>query len=97
MATWVESGAEKTAPEVDADKFGKHDYGDHFGTSDCLHGCECWMGGWGSGGPIDPFGRCPNNPISPEQRIEELKDQIHDLKQEIENLKEEIANFEFPA
>ena len=46
------------------DDFGKHDYATE-GTSDCSFKCGCWMGPARSGGPagIDPFGKCPNNPI----------------------------------
>lgn len=35
-----------------------------FFTSDCEHGCGCWMGNARSGGPngVAPFGDCPNNP-----------------------------------
>jgi len=35
-----------------------------FFTSDCKHGCGCWMGSSRSGGPdgVDPFGKCPENP-----------------------------------
>ena len=35
-----------------------------FFTSDCEHGCGCWVGSSRSGGPdgVDPFGDCPNNP-----------------------------------
>jgi hypothetical protein len=41
-----------------------HYYADHDGTSDCKHGCGCWMGPTNSGGPtgLDPFGKCPRNP-----------------------------------
>ena len=46
-----------------ADLKGKHKYADD-GTSDCAHGCGCWMGPFRSGGPdgIDPFGKCPKAP-----------------------------------
>jgi hypothetical protein len=39
-------------------------YAEHSGTSDCKHGCGCWMGPTRSGGPtgLDPFGKCPKNP-----------------------------------
>ena len=45
-------------------EYGEHQYADHDGTSDCKHGCGCWMGPTRSGGPtgLDPFGKCPNNP-----------------------------------
>jgi DNA-directed RNA polymerase subunit RPC12/RpoP len=37
---------------------------DNFFTSDCEHGCGCWMGSSNSGGPkgVDQFGACPENP-----------------------------------
>ena len=46
------------------DDYGPHEYEGH-GTSDCKHGCGCWIGPARSGGPlgIDPFGACPDNPI----------------------------------
>ncbi len=45
-------------------EYGPHEYADHGGTSDCKHGCGCWMGPTRSGGPtgLDPFGTCPGNP-----------------------------------
>lgn len=45
-------------------EYGEHKYADHGRTSDCEHGCECWMGPFNSGGPVglNPFGECPNNP-----------------------------------
>lgn len=72
MSQWIEDGEKMTAPKVDPDKFGPHNYpgcsGDVFmRTSDCSHGCGCWMGESRSGGPVDPFGRCPKNPKPPEQ------------------------------
>ena len=48
--------------KVDPKKFSPHKYADHGGTSDCQYGCECWMGPSRSGGKVDPFGPCPNNP-----------------------------------
>lgn len=45
--------------------FGNHEYAKHDGTSDCAHGCGCWAGPARSGGPVgvDPFGKCPDNPL----------------------------------
>ncbi|OGZ62686.1 MAG: hypothetical protein A2998_00500 [Candidatus Staskawiczbacteria bacterium RIFCSPLOWO2_01_FULL_37_25b] len=45
-------------------EYGPHEYAGHEGTSDCKHGCGCWMGPSRSGGPVglDPFGKCPKNP-----------------------------------
>lgn len=41
-----------------------HRYPDPDGTSNCTHGCGCWMGPYRSGGPdgVDPFGECPKAP-----------------------------------
>lgn len=64
---WHESGV-KHAPKVDPSRYGSHNYPgapDH--TSDCSHGCGCWMGPARSGGPVNPHGRCPNNPIAKKQ------------------------------
>lgn len=45
-------------------EYGVHKYAKDEGTSDCQHGCGCWMGPVRSGGPagLDPFGTCPKNP-----------------------------------
>lgn len=45
-------------------KYGGHKYPNRDGTSNCGHGCGCWMGPARSGGPtgLDPFGKCPRNP-----------------------------------
>jgi len=44
-------------------EYGPHEYEDRDGTSDCRHGCGCWMGPSRSGGPsgLDPGGACPKN------------------------------------
>ena len=60
-AVWIEAGEVKHNVKVPAELFGPHAYSEH-GTSDCKHGCGCWMGGTRSSGPVDPFGLCPNNP-----------------------------------
>lgn len=60
---WRENGVLNHAKRVDPDKYGSHDYGHKDGTSDCNYHCGCWMGPAHSGGPIDPFGACPENPI----------------------------------
>lgn len=62
---WIENGVWFTAPSVDSDKFGGHDYdngGYERGIRDCR--CGCWMGSACSGGPVDPFGACPKNPLT---------------------------------
>jgi hypothetical protein len=58
---WFEADGMHTS-NVDPKKFGHHKYADHDGTSDCGYGCGCWMGPTRSGGEVDPFGACPNNP-----------------------------------
>ena len=60
--TWYENGNIHHAPKVDPDKFGAHKYASDWRTSDCEYGCGCWMGECRSGGKINPFGACPNNP-----------------------------------
>lgn len=62
-STWSEYGVQKSANLVSPKKFGPHKYADHDGTSDCEYGCGCWMGPCRSGGDVDPFGMCPNNPL----------------------------------
>jgi len=56
---WIESGMWYTAPTVDPDKFGPHEYEQTF-TGMCSCGCNMWSSS--SSGPVDPFGKCPNNP-----------------------------------
>ncbi len=55
-----------------------------FYTSDCAHGCGCWMGGSRSGGPdgVDPFGDCPKNPESDEAKIDRLGKAVDHWKEE---------------
>jgi hypothetical protein len=61
---WVEHGKVKHCPHIPTELFGQHDYGDYEGTSNCKNGCGCWAGPSSSGGPVDPFGACPHNPIN---------------------------------
>ena len=63
LAYWIENGTVCTCTPVDGTLFGSHHY-TMDGTSDCAHGCGCWMGGFASGGPVDPFGACPRNPLA---------------------------------
>jgi len=58
---WFEEDGMHTS-NVNPKEFGPHKYADHDGTSDCKYGCGCWMGPSRSGGKVDPFGPCPNNP-----------------------------------
>ena len=60
---WYENGM-RHAPRVDPMEFGSHDYENFDGTSNCKHGCGCWMGSSRSGGPVNPFGACPANPVT---------------------------------
>jgi len=60
-AVWHQHGGMKHAPRVDPEVFGPHSYPHQDGTSDCSHGCGCWMGPTRSGGPVDPMGACPEN------------------------------------
>ena len=59
---WVDNGNVCHAPKVPSELFGDHEFGDLDHTSNCVHGCGCWMGLTRSGGPVNPFGQCPNNP-----------------------------------
>lgn len=62
-ALWIENGVWFTAPRIDRRKFGPHayyNYGYEQGIRDCP--CGCFMLSSSSGGPVDPFGPCPNNP-----------------------------------
>lgn len=79
----------------------KKEYGEHsypaapHGTSDCEHGCNCWTGPAGSGGPLglDPFGACPNNPKDGERR-EGNTDYVDVVEQRIRNLESRAYNAE---
>lgn len=81
--------------------YGEHRYVDGR-TSDCAFSCGCWMGDSRSGGPvgIDPFGKCPNNPLNgkclPErqdydivvtQRIEELTRRMYLAEKRLESVR----------
>ena len=66
LSEWAEHNGMKTCKKVDPKKFGPHKYQQE-GTSDCAYGCGCWMGSCRSGGLVDPFGKCPNNPLAGEQ------------------------------
>lgn len=61
---WIENGVWYIAPEVDPKRFGGHAYangGYERGVRDCP--CGCHMLSSSSGGPCDPFGACPENPL----------------------------------
>lgn len=62
MDVWWEDGEMKHSPKINPDIFGPHHYPNKNGTSDCSYGCDCWMGRYRSGGPVNPFGACPSNP-----------------------------------
>lgn len=82
---WVENGVLCHAMRVDPDKYGSHDYGSREGTCDCAHRCKCWAGGFASGGPVDPFGACPNNPKETggedNQAVRQLRTLCSELRQ----------------
>ena len=62
FAVWCEyTTGWRTAPIVDPDKFGPHTFDGPLGV---IGTCSCgaWMSSSYSGGPVDPFGACPNNP-----------------------------------
>lgn len=62
FSKWCENGVVIHAKTVNP-KFGGHDYdngGYWQGIRDCT--CGCYMLSSSSGGPVDPFGRCPANP-----------------------------------
>jgi len=82
-------------------EYGGHRYESHEGTSDCKHGCGCWMGPFRSGGPIglDPFGKCPKNPEDGnllggdedcryvvEQRIQELTGRMQKAEEHLKRV-----------
>ena len=63
---WIENGVWFTAPTVNRRRFGSHAYGGEeydYGLRECSYGCQCHMGSSSSGGPVDPFGACPLNPL----------------------------------
>lgn len=62
-AIWIEWGKWYTARKVNPKKFGPHRYdGWDRHTGNCS--CGCYMGRHDSSGPVDPFGACPNNPLT---------------------------------
>lgn len=67
-------------------EYGEHEY-DVGGTSNCKHGCGCWMGPSNSGGPtgLDPFGKCPKNPTDG-QLLGGKADYDYVVTERIENL-----------
>lgn len=65
-AIWIEWGKWYTAKKVNPKKFGEHAYAGGYGLGHCDCGCE--MGQSSSSGPVDPFGACPLNPLSPRAR-----------------------------
>jgi hypothetical protein len=63
-AVWIESGHWYTAPAFTRKNYYPHDYNVRGaydkGVRDCR--CGCWMLSSSSGGPVDPFGACPEQP-----------------------------------
>lgn len=89
-------------PNGKSKKYGPHQYPGRDGTLDCVFGCGCWMGPTRSGGPtgLDPFGKCPGNPLDGEkgngnadydrvitQRIRDLESENYQLKKDLEHFK----------
>jgi hypothetical protein len=83
-------------------EYGGHKYAKHDGTSDCEHGCGCWMGPARSGGPtgLDPGGTCPKNPKDGKllggqadydhvvtQRIEDLRSRLYKAEDQLKSVK----------
>jgi hypothetical protein len=83
-------------------EYGGHKYADHNRTSNCKHGCGCWMGPTRSGGPtgLDPFGKCPNNPKDRKplggkadydyvvtERIEDLRSRLYKAEEQLKAVK----------
>lgn len=60
---WTENETVYTAPTVDQNEFGGHDY-DHGGYEQGIRDCKCGasMLSSSSSGPVNPFGACPMNP-----------------------------------
>lgn len=72
-AYWVEDGVWYKCRAVSPKKFGRHAYdngGYERGIIECP--CGCWMGRYNSGGPVDPFGCCPKNPLTTHFEIGDL-------------------------
>ena len=83
---WYENGMQH-APVVDKDKFGSHNFiGMYDFTSDCEHGCGCWMGPSRSGGPVNPWGACPNNPITDDEDLSKVEQVQPTFAKELSNL-----------
>ena len=83
-------------------EYGGHKYADHEGTSECEHGCGCWMGPFRSGGPtgLDPGGTCPKNPKDGEPlggnadydnvvnaRIQDLSSRMHTAENRLKRVR----------
>jgi|CXWL01.1.fsa_nt_gi hypothetical protein len=61
---WIEDGTWYTARKISTKNFGGHSYDNGgFKRGERFCTCGCFMGGWSSDGPVNPFGACPLNPI----------------------------------
>lgn len=75
----------------DKKEYGEHHYPNKNSTSDCSHGCGCWMGQSRSGSRhpgISPFGLCPNNPKDG-KLLENGKDVAYIIEATITTLEQE--------
>jgi hypothetical protein len=84
-------------------EFGGHHYpAAPDATSDCSHGCGCWAGPARSGGPpgLDPFGKCPNNPVDGVRRegkddyAQVVNDRIRDLESRLYRAEHKLKQVE---
>ncbi len=88
-------------------EYGGHKYANHDGTSDCEHGCGCSMGPYRSGGPtgLDPFGKCPKNPVDGKllggnvdydhvvtERIDDLSSRLYKAEERLRRVSPSKAN-----
>lgn len=61
MSIWSDGPEPAGGRPLDRSMFGPHDYGEK-NSGRCRHECQCWMGNFTSGGPVNPMGPCPKNP-----------------------------------
>jgi hypothetical protein len=66
--------------------FGEHDYDKNQNVAICKHGCGCTRASFMSDGPpgIDPYGKCPNNPLNGPRRDSDYGDYVDGRIRELE-------------